>query len=68
MSLLTIEEDAFEVKATTSDTDLGGHDFINLIADFYKQEVPSMVFPTMKELVEAYLTTETKDAVLIEPA
>merc|ERR1711998_748547 len=38
VSLLTIEEGIFEVKATAGDTHLGGEDFDNRIVDHFKQE------------------------------
>jgi len=38
VSLLTIEEGIFEVKATTSDTHLGGEDFDNTLVNHFVQE------------------------------
>merc|ERR1719421_1541970 len=38
VSLLTIEEGIFEVKATAGDTHLGGEDFDNRMVDFFCQE------------------------------
>merc|ERR1712017_54427 len=38
VSLLTIEEGIFEVKATAGDTHLGGEDFDNRMADFFLQD------------------------------
>ncbi|KAI8988683.1 hsp71-like protein [Pilobolus umbonatus] len=38
VSLLTIEEGIFEVKATAGDTHLGGEDFDNRLVDFFIQE------------------------------
>merc|ERR1711998_21274 len=38
VSLLTIEDGIFEVKATAGDTHLGGEDFDNRIVDFYIQD------------------------------
>merc|ERR1719498_1818492 len=38
VSLLTIEEGIFEVKATAGDTHLGGEDFDNRMVDFFIQE------------------------------
>lgn len=38
MSLLTIEEGIFEVKATNGHTHLGGEDFDNRIVDFCKED------------------------------
>merc|ERR1719230_247633 len=38
VSLLTIEEGIFEVKATASDTHLGGEDFDNRMVDYFIQE------------------------------
>lgn len=38
MSLLTIEEGIFEVKATAGDTHLGGEDFDNRLVDHFIQE------------------------------
>lgn len=38
VSLLTIEEGVFEVKATAGDTHLGGEDFDNRLVDFFVQE------------------------------
>merc|ERR1711907_807635 len=38
VSLLTIEEGIFEVKATAGDTHLGGEDFDNRMVDHFKQE------------------------------
>merc|ERR1711897_38256 len=35
VSLLTIEEGIFEVKATAGDTHLGGEDFDNRMADYF---------------------------------
>ena len=35
MSLLTIEEGIFEVKATAGDTHLGGEDFDNRMAEYF---------------------------------
>jgi len=38
VSLLTIEEGIFEVKATAGDTHLGGEDFDNRMVDYFVQE------------------------------
>ena len=38
VSLLTIEDGIFEVKATAGDTHLGGEDFDNRVVDFCIQE------------------------------
>ena len=38
VSLLTIEEGIFEVKATAGDTHLGGEDFDNNLLDHFKKE------------------------------
>ena len=38
VSLLTIEEGIFEVKATAGDTHLGGEDFDNRLVDYFLQE------------------------------
>ena len=38
VSLLTIEEGIFEVKATAGDTHLGGEDFDNRMVDFFLQD------------------------------
>jgi len=38
VSLLTIEEGIFEVKATAGDTHLGGEDFDNRMVDYFMQE------------------------------
>ena len=38
VSLLTIEEGIFEVKATAGDTHLGGEDFDNRIVEHFTQE------------------------------
>merc|ERR1712100_819939 len=38
VSLLTIEDGIFEVKATAGDTHLGGEDFDNRMVDYFKQE------------------------------
>merc|ERR1711881_769202 len=38
VSLLTIEDGIFEVKATAGDTHLGGEDFDNRIVDFCMQD------------------------------
>jgi len=38
VSLLTIDEGVFEVKATAGDTHLGGEDFDNLMVDFFVKE------------------------------
>ena len=38
VSLLTIEEGVFEVKATAGDTHLGGEDFNNRLVDYFVQE------------------------------
>ena len=38
VSLLTIEEGIFEVKATAGDTHLGGEDFDNRLVTFFTQE------------------------------
>ena len=35
VTLLTIEEDIFEVKATAGDTNLGGDDFDNGLVDYF---------------------------------
>ena len=40
VSLLTIEDGIFEVKATAGDTHLGGEDFDNRIVDFCMQDPP----------------------------
>ena len=38
VSLLTIEEGVFEVKATAGDTHLGGEDFDNRLVEHFKEE------------------------------
>ena len=38
VSLLTIDEGIFEVKATAGDTHLGGEDFDNRMVEYFKQE------------------------------
>merc|ERR1712198_672643 len=38
VSLLTIEEGIFEVKATAGDTHLGGEDFDNRMVDYFLQD------------------------------
>merc|ERR1711871_967091 len=38
VSILTIEDGIFEVKATAGDTHLGGEDFDNRMVDFFKNE------------------------------
>jgi molecular chaperone DnaK (HSP70) len=38
VSLLTIEEGIFKVKATTGDTHLGGEDFDNRLVNLFAQE------------------------------
>merc|ERR1712107_53672 len=38
VSLLTIEDDIFEVKATAGDTHLGGEDFDNRLVDYFLQD------------------------------
>jgi heat shock 70kDa protein 1/2/6/8 len=38
VSLLTIEEDIFEVKATAGDTHLGGEDFDNRMVEYFSRE------------------------------
>ena len=38
VSLLTIEEGIFEVKATAGDTHVGGEDFDNRLVNFFVQE------------------------------
>merc|ERR1711998_447456 len=38
VSLLTIEEGIFEVKATAGDTHLGGEDFDNRLVDYFVQD------------------------------
>ena len=38
VSLLTIEDGIFEVKATAGDTHLGGEDFDNLLVNYFKSE------------------------------
>ena len=38
VSLLTIEDGIFEVKATAGDTHLGGEDFDNRMVDYFRQE------------------------------
>ena len=40
VSLLTIEEGIFEVKATAGDTHLGGEDFDNRLVNFFVQARP----------------------------
>ena len=40
VSLLTIEEGIFEVKATAGDTHLGGEDFDNRLVNFFVQACP----------------------------
>ncbi len=40
VSLLTIEEGIFEVKATAGDTHLGGEDFDNRLVNFFVQVSP----------------------------
>ena len=40
VSLLTIEEGIFEVKATAGDTHLGGEDFDNRLVNFFVQASP----------------------------
>ena len=38
VSVLSIEDGIFEVKATAGDTHLGGEDFDNRMVDFFSQE------------------------------
>lgn len=38
VSLLTIDDGVFEVKATAGDTHLGGEDFDNILVDFFAKE------------------------------
>lgn len=38
VSILTIEDGIFEVKATAGDTHLGGEDFDNRLVDYFKEE------------------------------
>ena len=38
VSLLTIEEDVFEVKATAGNTNLGGEDLDNRLVDYFANE------------------------------
>ena len=38
VSLLTIDEGIFEVKATAGDTHLGGGDFENMMVDYFLQD------------------------------
>ncbi|KAL2787853.1 heat shock protein [Aspergillus insuetus] len=43
VSLLTIEEGIFEVKATAGDTHLGGEDFDNRLVNFFVREVQTKI-------------------------
>ncbi len=47
VSLLTIEEGIFEVKATAGDTHLGGEDFDNRLVTFFTQVPPLFLFSIM---------------------
>ena len=38
VSILTIDEGVFEVKATAGDTHLGGEDFDNIMVDYFRKE------------------------------
>merc|ERR1711968_424557 len=49
VSLLTIEEGIFEVKATAGDTHLGGEDFDNRMVDHFLQEFKRKFKKDMKE-------------------
>ena len=53
VSLLTIEEGIFEVKATAGDTHLGGEDFDNRMVDYFLcgLRVPCGVFTSLDGLV-----------------
>ena len=46
VSLLTIEEGIFEVKATAGDTHLGGEDFDNRLVNFFVQVGSLLLTPT----------------------
>jgi L1 cell adhesion molecule like protein len=48
VSLLTIEEGIFEVKATAGDTHLGGEDFDNRMVDYFLQEFKKKFKKDMK--------------------
>merc|ERR1711943_92778 len=49
VSLLTIEEGIFEVKATAGDTHLGGEDFDNRMVDYFLQEFKRKFKKDMKD-------------------
>merc|ERR1712054_34515 len=49
VSLLTIEEGIFEVKATAGDTHLGGEDFNNRMVDYFLQEFKRKFKKDMKD-------------------
>ena len=38
VSILSIDDDVYEIKATSGDTHLGGHDFDNILVDYFVQE------------------------------
>jgi len=49
VSLLTIEEGIFEVKATAGDTHLGGEDFDNRMVEYFQQEFKKKFKKDMKD-------------------
>ncbi len=49
VSLLTIEEGIFEVKATAGDTHLGGEDFDNRMVEYFQQEFKRKFKKDMKD-------------------
>ncbi|KAF9623676.1 hypothetical protein IFM89_003708 [Coptis chinensis] len=52
VSLLTIEEGIFEVKATAGDTHLGGEDFDNRMVNHFVQEFKKSTRKTSVEILE----------------
>ncbi|KAJ6851327.1 heat shock cognate 70 kDa protein 2-like [Iris pallida] len=52
MSLLTIEEGIFKVKATAGDTHLGGEDFDNRMVNHFVQEFKERTRRTSLEIPE----------------
>merc|ERR1712220_7883 len=49
VSLLTIEDGIFEVKATAGDTHLGGEDFDNRMVEYFTQEFKRKFKKDMKD-------------------
>lgn len=66
VSILTIEEGIFEVKATAGDTHLGGEDFDNRMVDYFVQVGIFFEIGALKYMVRVILTSSTINSQVAE--